>query len=340
MTSRERVLTALDRKEPDRVPYCEMLVDRSLTKKLIGQGGSENQGFNLEANVYNAQESKEIASFLKLDNIAYILRAPVYAHKMAGKDGRLFYGDGMIHNESDIQKIKLPDPNDDDLYTEAKTFVEQKDDYCCWFVTRIGIFPTILSMGMENFSVSLFENRSFVEKVLDIYCNWSITVAERVCKMGFDVYVSTDDMAFKSGTFFSPKIFRELVLPYYKRIAEKINIPWVIHTDGNISAFLDDLIDLGISGLHPIEKGAMDIYEVKKRYGNCICLLGNVDLNILGEGTPEQVKAEVRSLIKNVAPGGGYIVTSGNSLAGYLKPENVLALSEAVQEYGKYPINL
>jgi uroporphyrinogen decarboxylase len=63
-----------------------------------------------------------------------------------------------------------------------------------------------------------------------------------------------------------------------------------------------------------------------------------VDLNLLAAGTPEEVDQEVRELIRDVAPGGGYIVTSGNSLAGYCRPENVLALSRAVQEYGRYPI--
>jgi len=91
--------------------------------------------------------------------------------------------------------------------------------------------------------------------------------------------------------------------------------------------------------LHPIEKGAMDIRAMKRRYGNRLCLLGNIDLNILGMGTPEQVEAEVYGLIRDVGPGGGYIVTSGNSLAGYLQPENVMALSKAVQKYGRYPIS-
>jgi uroporphyrinogen decarboxylase len=87
-------------------------------------------------------------------------------------------------------------------------------------------------------------------------------------------------------------------------------------------------------------QGAMDIRRIKKKYGHRVCLLGNVDLNLLGAGTPEEVDEEVRGLIRDVAPGGGYIVTSGNSLAGYLKPENVLALSAAVKKYGRYPISL
>ena len=207
-------------------------------------------------------------------------------------------------------------------------------------MTRVGIFPTMLSMGLETFSIALHENRSFVEAVLDRYCDWSVAVAERACRLGFDVYASTDDMAFNTAPFFSPDVFRDLVMPRYRRVAEKITLPWVVHSDGNLLPFMDDLVSLGIAGLHPIEKGAMDIRAMKRDYGDRICLLGNVDLNLLGMGPPDNVRTEVRDLIRDVGPGGGYIVTCGNSLAGYLIPENVIALSEAVQTYGQYPLDM
>lgn len=338
MNSRERMLTALRRETPDRVPYCELGIDRALAQVLMGWGEPLSQASNLEANAYTLDEAKALADFLHLDNLCYVLRAPVFAHKLPGKDGRLFYAAGMIQSEKDLPLLQLPDPYDDGLYREAVRFAKEKGDYAAWFVTRIGIFPTMLSMGTENFCLSLYDNRPFVEAILDRYCDWAAVVAERVCRLGFDVYVSTDDMAFNTAPFFSPQIFRELVLPRYRRVAEKITIPWIIHSDGNILPFLDDLLDLGIAGLHPLEKGAMDIQAVKQAYGNRICLLGNVDLNLLGMGTPEDVEQEVRELIRQVGPGGGYIVTSGNSLAGYLCPENVLALSAAVQKYGRYPL--
>jgi uroporphyrinogen decarboxylase len=267
------------------------------------------------------------------------MRAPVYAHKLAGQDGRLFYGEGMIQTEADLAILELPDPYDDALYAEAEKFVEQKDEYAAWFVTRIGIFPTMLSMGIENFCMALYENLSLVEAVLDLYCDWMIVVAERVCQIGFDVFVSTDDLAFKTGPFLSPAMFRDLVVPYHRRVAEKISIPWILHSDGDVMPYLEDLLGLGITGLHPNEKGAMDIRAMKREHGNRICLLGNVDLNILGLGSQEDVDQEVRDLIRDVGPGGGYIVTSGNTLAGYLRPENVLALARAVQEHGRYPLS-
>ena len=340
MTSRERVLTALRCEQPDRVPYCELGIDRALAQKIMGWGEPVGQSANLEANIYTLEEATAIAERLKLDNISYVLRAPVYAHKHPGQDGRLFYGDGMIRTEADLSLLQLPDPDDDAFYAEAEAFVRQKGDYAAWFVTRIGIFPTILSMGLENFCVALYENRGFVEEVLDRYCTWAVKVAKRACRLGFDVFASTDDMAFNTAPYFSPEVFRDLVLPHFQRVAGQVTIPWVVHSDGNLLPFLEDLLGLGIAGLHPIEKGAMDIQALKRDYGDRLCLLGNVDLNILGMGTPGDVEAEVRGLIRDVGPGGGYVVTSGNSLAGYLLPENVLALSDAVRKYGRYPLGV
>ena len=244
----------------------------------------------------------------------------------------------MIKTQADLSRMVFPDPTDEAFYEGAREFVRQKGDFAACIVTRIGIFPTWLSMGLENFSIALYENRAFVEAVLDRYIDWTTVVAKRVCNMGFDVFISTDDMAFKTAPFFSPKIFRELVLPRFQRIRKNITLPWVIHSDGNIVPFVDDLLTLGIAGIHPNEKGALDIRMMKERYGKKVCLLGNVDLNFLGMGTPAEVDQEVRELIRDIGPGGGYMVSSGNSLAGYLLPENVLALSRAVQKYGRYPL--
>jgi uroporphyrinogen decarboxylase len=338
MKPRDRVHAALQRQEPDRVPYCELGVDRAMARKLLAWGGPDTQEANLESNTYSIDEAKQVASFLHLDNICYVLRAPVYAKKEPGRDGRLFYAEGLIQSEADLDMLVLPDPHDDALYVDAEAYLRQKEDYSAWLVTRAGIFPTILGMGLEHFSMALYDNRPLIETILDRYFDWVVVVAERVCSMGFDAFVTTDDVAFKTAPFFSPEVFHELVLPRYQRLAEAVSLPWIFHSDGNIMPFVDDLVDVGISGMHPIEDGAMDIREVKQTYGDRLCLLGNVNLNLLGLGKPEEVDHTVGDLIRDVGPGGGYIVTSGNSLAGYLEPDNVVAMSEAVRKYGRYPI--
>ena len=340
MSSRERVLTALACQQPDRVPFFELAIDPLLAAKLMGWEGPNSGIIDLDEHKHTIAEIKALATHLQLDTIATTVRAPVYCERVPGQDGRLFYGEGLIKTEADLDKIRLPDPHDDRLYARAEELVRNKGDFAACITTRIGIFPALLSMGMEAFSVALYENRRFLETVLDLYFDWAAVLAERVCQMGFDVFVSTDDHAFKTGLFLSPAVWRELIIPRYQRVAKKITIPWVMHSDGNVMAIVDDLIGLGIRGLHPNEKGAMDIRYMKRTYGKRICLLGNVDLNLLGIGTPDEVDAEVRNLIRDVGPSGGYMVASGNSLASYLNPTNVLAMSNAVRKYGVYPISV
>jgi len=341
MNSRERVLAALKCEEPDRVPYFELAVDRALAQDLMGWGKeSVEASASLVRNTYTVEESKELAAFLGMDNIAYILRAPAYAHMGKGAEGRGFFGEGMVKAEADLSVLDLPDPYDDALYAEAEEFVKNKGDYALTFVTRAGMFQAILSLGIQNFALTLYDNPKLIEKLLDIYFDWTTVAAERVCGMGFDVFCTTDDFAFKTGLFFSPDVFRDLMVPRYKRMLEKVTIPWILHSDGNLGEAVDMIVDLGAAGIHPNEKGAMDIRAMKRDYGDRICLLGNVDLNILGMGTPEEADREVRELIRDVGPGGGYVVSSGNSLASYLKPECVVAMCKAIKKYGQYPIEL
>ena len=163
---------------------------------------------------------------------------------------------------------------------------------------------------------------------------------KQVCAIGFDLVWTADDIAFKNGLLLSPKMFRERILPHVRKVAESINIPWILHSDGNLTAVLDDLVDLGISGLHPIEPAVMDIRALKQRYGKRLCLIGNVDVHTLSAGTPAQVEAEVAGLLRDVAPGGGYMLSSGNSLASYCRLENIRAMVATMERFGRYPIEV
>jgi uroporphyrinogen decarboxylase len=338
MNSRERVLAALQGREPDRVPYCEMHIDRAIGSRLLGW--EERIALDLEDNEFSVDEAKELAKFLGKDNITYAMRAPVYAEMGVGLDGRVFYGHGLIHSAADLDLVRFPDPNDDSIYEGAAAFVREKEDYSAWFVTRIGIFQTMMSLGIEGFSMALYDDLPLVERLFDKYVDWIEVVAERVSGMGFDAFLTADDMAMKTAPFFSPKVFRDLVLPRYQRAARKISLPWLLHSDGNVAPFLEGLVGAGVKAAHPMEPGAMDIRQIKAEFGSRLCLLGNVDVNMLTLGTPEEVDREVHGLIRDIAPGGGYILSSGNSLTSYCEPANVVAMTDAVKKYGTYPIEL
>lgn len=142
--------------------------------------------------------------------------------------------------------------------------------------------------------------------------------------------------------FLSPDLFREILFPYLKEEVRAIknfrDVPVLFHSDGNINLLLDDLVRLRIDGIHPLEKHAgVDIVAVKKKYGDYICLMGNVDTSYtLPHGTPQEVEEEVKKLIEAVAPGGGFILRASNLLTSDIPQVNVLAMYYAAEKYGVY----
>ena len=115
MTSRERVLAALRREEPDRVPYCELYIDRAFADALMGWAPKPGYRADFDVNPFAADEVVAVAERLGLDNIFYVLRPKTYAESGVGEEGRAFYSRGLIHSMADLAKVVLPDPDDDAL---------------------------------------------------------------------------------------------------------------------------------------------------------------------------------------------------------------------------------
>ena len=115
------------------------------------------------------------------------------------------------------------------------------------------------------------------------------------------------------------------------------NVYVMKHSDGNLYPILDDLISLGIDGLHPIEPGAMDLADVKNRYGSRIFLRGNVDnMHVLPYGSEEDVRRDVRRCIDAAAKGGGFILAESNSMHANVKTENIWTMIDEARKYGVY----
>ena len=123
---------------------------------------------------------------------------------------------------------------------------------------------------------------------------------------------------------------------------ESLGAPVIMHNDGQIWDVLDDLVDTGIKGFHPVEKAAgMDLKKVKDRYRGKLCPIGNVNnKTTMVSGSPDDVKDEVLDCLKTGAPGGGYIISTDHSLHDDIPLENVFALIDTVNKHGHYPINL
>ncbi len=133
------------------------------------------------------------------------------------------------------------------------------------------------------------------------------------------------------------EMYEEFMKPYQMIVANEIRKPWIFHSDGNLFPILDGLVTLGMNAMHPVQPSAMDINKLKEKYGDRVCIVGNIDLDYtLTRGTPEETEAEVKDRIEKVGKGGGYIISSANSVTDYCKVENVWAMSRAIRKYGKY----
>jgi uroporphyrinogen decarboxylase len=334
---RERVLAALRREPVDRVPYVETTIGLTIGEKLLGQTLPLVQIPQLGLNLRHWEDDKRLSRLLHRDNISFRLLPPTFSKKEKGKEGQLFVGDGLIKTMDDFGKIfSLPDPEDDSLYDPIKPFMMRREEFAVISSTRLGFLSALVSIGFQTFMESLYVNPELIHAVLGAYVDWSAKVVRRICEMGVDVVFTTDDFAFNTGPFMSPASFRQWVVPYHQRAIREIIVPWVLHTDGEIHRILDDLFGMGIQGIHPIDPNCMDIREFKKNHGKKVCILGNVNVNTLASGTPEEVYSEVRDLIRDLGPGYGYILSSGNSVPDYAKPENMLALARALEDFAEY----
>ena len=340
-TGSERILSALRREEPDRVPYHEPAVSAPIIEAFCGRTLSpEGTGGIAEMDARGSMEELTIARALHRDHVTFRAVPPVPVDLENGSDGIAYYTRGHIASVKDLERIELPDPGGDAFWEGAAPLVEEAraEGLATCLTTRVGISPVYLAMGTENFAIALYDDPTLVEAILERYTDWAVRVMRHSAGRGFDYVMTADDLAFKNGPLMSPDMFRRIFLPYARKVADAIELPWVFHSDGDVSPLIADLVDLGVAGLNPIEPEAMDIERVKKEWGDHLCLVGNVSVHLLAAGTPDAVAGEVRRLLRTVAPGGGYLLSSGNSLASYCKPENVRAMIDTLDRYGSYPI--
>jgi len=209
-----------------------------------------------------------------------------------------------------------------------------------------GFHATYGLMGLELFSLAIYEAPDHLRRIMDTLCGNSVRRARaaaeaRVCP----IFFIGDDIAYKGTTMFSPAFLREWFIPCLRRVCEPLNaagVKVIFHSDGNINSIIDDLIEAGVDGINPIEPLAgMDIGELKKRYGRRLVLVGNVDCSqVLPLGTRADVIKAVRECIRAASPGGGHFIGSSSEIVPSTPLQNVLTFYRACREFGRYPISV
>ncbi len=253
----------------------------------------------------------------------------------------------------DLERYPWPDPSDPSRYAGMREEVDRiRRETDCAIVCEIpyGLVRECQRMrGFLEFFEDLVINQAYAEALMEKVVAVVVAITERTLQEvpDADVCLWVEDMGFQDRAYMSPALYRRTVKPYQARLIEAIrkntDAKVMVHSDGSIRELLADFIDIGVQVINPVQTHAkgMDSAELKREFGNDLSFWGAIDTQqVLPFGSPDDVKAEVRKRIHDLAPGGGYVLASCHNIQREVPPQNVIAMIEASAKYGKYPLEL
>jgi uroporphyrinogen decarboxylase len=253
----------------------------------------------------------------------------------------------------DLAKYPWPDPYDPirtaGLEEEAKRLAAT--DYAVVGIpSSLQILEQAMLMrGYEDLLLDLASNKPFVHALFQKLMEFNIVVYGEFLRLVgpyLDAIRTADDLGGTNAPLMSPQVYREMLQPYHKEwfafIKKHTTVKIVFHSDGALYPLLPDLIDAGIDVLNPVQVFAkgMKIARLKHEFGDQLSFWGSVDtVNVLPRGSRAEVEAEVRQRVQDLAPGGGLILAGVHNIQPDVPPENIVAMSEAAREFGRYPVS-
>ncbi len=363
MNGRERILKALSCQEPDRVPlYIHAINEKPiilLTRDVVEGLPDPNKTF------YDMDDTEK----LKMLEALFVVHEKYDIDGMTalefGHEERISKDEvrdawGVVYQlnpyglpvanyhpvkeKSDLAGFTPPIPKQDNLLllTAARQRFEQSKAIF-WMMRGTFVLSWRL-VGMENLMLKMFDDPGFVHDIARITFEYNVQMLDLLVASGLDVLIIEDDIADKNFPLISPDQFKEFINPYNRKLvamAHEKGLKVIRHSDGNLWPLLDILLETGYDGLNPLEPQAgMDLKKLKEYCGDRLCLLGNIDcIDLLPDGTTEQVEAAVKRAIQDAGEGGGLIICSSNSLHPGVNPANCVAMFEATKKFGQYPLN-
>jgi uroporphyrinogen decarboxylase len=283
MNSRERVFAALERQEPDRVPVVEWVIDPHVMEgiypgstylEFVDRMGLDAAGPNT---AYDFQTGMDW-----VDRDKRILRDKWGVIRQFTSEVVAYPLQGPIKTLADARAYKPPDPQAEGALGILPQVVERfkGKKAIIWFGHDAFINPCYLH-GMDNVLRDYALDPDLSRALVEISVEFEAEMARRAIKAGAEIVVLGDDYAWKKGPLMSPAHFEEFILPGLQQVVKATKDEGgfcVKHTDGNIYPILDMIVDTGIDAINPLEPVAgMDIADVKRRYGDRVCVVGNID---------------------------------------------------------------
>ena len=367
LNKRERVLRALDKQEPDRVPMTELDIEVQYMEAITGEkcpaSGSLQTQVISDKQLERKRTEYEIKCYDKLDFDAYVidLSAPEDWKPQINPDGTMvdLWGRVLIfdpqtkawvpystifNTPANFRDFQLPN-HAGQGWTFAIELARRLagEDIAVAAFIRDPFAQAWEMFTPLSFVKWMYQDPEFIREVIAELTEFNVKIIEQIADAEADFIVSGGDYCEQKGPMVPLKLFDEVILPNLKKQVEsahKRGLKLIKHTDGNVNPLLDRLADV-VDGLHSLDSTAgVDIGDVKNRYGDKFVLIGNVAVDSLARKGREEVVEETKNCIRKASPGGGHILSSSNSWAAGARLENCLAMVEAGKKYGTYPIRL
>jgi len=344
-TNVERVFRALERKEPDRMPHFEIGMDQKVRNAILP--GATYEEF-VEYMDWDALVSRD-RDYLKeevLSESPRIVRDEWGAVKRYTQELEGIPIEAPVKSEKDLENYQPPDPDAEYRFQQIQQWVKRYkgERAVVAFVTDHNSLTSDV-LGFSERLMAFYTDPELVLRVHRMVLDYQLRYIRNVIAAGADIVIIVGDWAYKNGPMFSLEHYNKFVLPSFKAIVQEVKKGGayiVKHSDGNCWSLLDGIVEAGTDGFHPIDPMAdMDIGEAKQKYGDRLCLMGNVNCaTTLSFATVEEVGQETKDVMRKAGVGGGLIVASSNSIHSAVKPENYLEMVRVIREYGQYPLDI
>ena len=335
MIPRERVFEAMSHREADRVPlYLWVFRQPGITQAIQEKHGSFEAFCDLlSLDACQTFPSKGLVASRPVNPDAVTIDTPY---------GRGTHGNDMTLEEA--LEVPFTDPDDGGIYTRIREEVAHHKGLKgrAIFLQTPGVFEAsngLIGLGanMEEMLIRPDTVRRLYEKI----ARWNHRYIENAVEIGVDVIHVSDDWGMNGAMLFSPKTWWELVYPAEKittDFARKMGVPLSLHCDGYLMDVLDGVVDLGFSVLHPVQASAgMDQARVKREFGDRLTIYGGLDVRTtLGRGDADGVRAEVRRLMRELKPGGGFLFCTSHMVQPGTPLEEVEMAYRLALEEGRY----
>lgn len=342
----ERVMTVLRREgEPDRVPFFELFHDAQIIQTIMGRPIPPEpdawRKYRIEFMIGNGYDYVNGYHTFGFPDVKALV-AEDTAQQSKGNRHWQDEHSGPIQDWDGFEQYPWPDIANASFEDIEELAPLLPDGMKVTTALPGGILENLCRLfGYETLCLKLIDDPDLVQAVVDKIGEGELNVYRRLCE--FDhvgaVWLN-DDLGFKTQTMISPAQLRRFVFPWHKRLTEYAHSKGklvILHACGNLREVMEDLIeDVGIDAKHSFEDGIQPVADFKRLYGDRIAVLGGIDVHVLASGTVDEVKRYTRQVIEATAPGGGWALGSGNSVANYIPIENFLAMLEVGRECGVY----